>query len=80
MNRVEVTRFWCGLCFMQVCAVPDATDEEILKVCNTENPSGTSNGWAGVVRKLDDCSSLSEKQLPGHCEDFPDRIHYLVFC
>lgn len=79
-NRVVVTRFWCGICGMQVCAVPDATDKEILEVCNRENPSGTSNGWSIVIRKLDDASQLSEKQLPGPCADFPERIHYLVVC
>ena len=80
MKRVEVTRFWCGLCFMQVCAVPDATNEEILEVCNRENPSGTEHGWVGVVRKLEDARDITEKQLPGPCENFPNRTHFLVFC
>ena len=41
-KRVIVTKFYNGLCGMQVCAVHDATDEEVLAVCNRENPSGTS--------------------------------------
>ena len=50
MNRVEVTRCVIGACFMQVCCVQDATDEEILEVCNRENPSGTEHGWGKVHR------------------------------
>ena len=36
---------------MGVCAVNEATDQEILRVCNQENMSGTSNGWAHVIRE-----------------------------
>lgn len=79
MDRVVVTAPILGLCHMQVCAVKDATDEEILTVCNKNNPSGTTNGWAVVIRSLsqaDDCENL----LPIQCEDFPDRQHLLIYC
>ena len=33
MERVVVSREFMGLFSMQVCAVKDATDEEILEVC-----------------------------------------------
>lgn len=59
---------------MQVCAIKDATDEEILEVCNKENPSGTSGGWLEVVREGE------ENMLPVTCEDHPERVHYLVVC
>lgn len=38
MDRVLVIRTFVGICHMQVCAVNDATDEEILAVCNHANP------------------------------------------
>ena len=72
MERVIVTNPFNGLCHMQVCAIADATDEEILEVCNRENPSGTSLGWCGVIREGDGA--------PVQCQDFPDRTHFLVNC
>jgi len=80
LKRVEVTRVWCGFCSMQVCVIPGATDEEILEVCNSENPSGTSGGWSKVIRKMEDVVWGSESMLPDHCEEYPERIHYLVVC
>jgi len=60
---------------MQVCAEAEATDEEILAVCNRENPSGTSMGWSRVVRE--DCDSA---QGPVPCDDRAGRAHILVLC
>jgi hypothetical protein len=51
VERVVVTRAFLGICHMQVCAVADATDEEILTTCNSQNPSGTSGGWSRVIRE-----------------------------
>ncbi len=51
MDRVVVTIPFSGICYMQVCAVSDATDEEILEVANSKNPSGTTNGWVEVARE-----------------------------
>lgn len=70
--RVIVTNPVIGLCFMQVCAVEDATEEEILRVANRENPSGTSNGWSSIVR--------DEPNGPGPCAEINGRIHYLLVC
>ena len=74
-SRVVISRFFCGLLYMQVCCVADATDEEILKACNDRNPSGTSNGWCHVVR-LD----TDKNKEPGPCQDHPGRVHILVSC
>jgi len=64
-----------ALTTMQVCAVADADDKEILLVCNRDNPSGTTGGWQRVIRKR------TEKiDGPGPCADYPGRIHYLVQC
>lgn len=63
MKHVEITRIMMGFCHMQVCAEKDATDEKILEVCNTENPSGTRNGWGVVVRKG------RKNQMPTACEE-----------
>lgn len=70
--RVMVTRPVLGLFYMQVCAAAEATDEEILAVCNRENPSGTTNGWTTVIRDGDG--------EPVQCDGDPDRLHFLVSC
>ena len=72
-KRVIVTRPVIGFAHMQVCAVADATDEEILSVCNSENPSGTSHGWTGVIRE-------EGVQGPIQCATDPKRTHFLVSC
>ena len=77
MNRVVVTREFSGLVHMQVCAVKDATDEEILEVCNRESPAGTTNGWAAVCHADHE---LFGKTAPVVCQEDPDRIHYMVAC
>ena len=74
MKRIIVTRTILGPAHMQVCAVSDATDEEILETCNKENPAGTQNGWSTVHHE-------KNEQGPVACTDFPEeRIHYLVRC
>jgi len=72
MAKVIVTRPMLGLCHMQVCAIKDVTDEEILEVSNRENPSGTTGGWSSVIREGDG--------KPGQCSDYPNRMHFLVQC
>lgn len=64
-----------ALCYMRVCAHKDAQDDEILRVCNEQNPSGTTNGWATVVREEDD-------RWPGpvQCADDETRQHIVVLC
>lgn len=73
LNRVIVTKPYVGICHMQVCAMNDATDEEILSEANAQNPSGTTNGWGVVIRSGDG------KPVP--CGDHAEtRIHLLVGC
>lgn len=76
-KRVVITRPFVGLVGMQVCAVKDVSDEEVLRVCNLENPSGTSLGWCNVIRQagLD-----RQQQNPVACSDDPGRLHFLVGC
>jgi hypothetical protein len=76
MDRVVVTSPWMGLIAMQVCALKDATDEEILKVCNRDNPAGTTNGWCTVVRKDEE----HPERKPVLCADDPERMHFIVLC
>jgi len=80
MARVLVMNPLAVLSGMAVCAVADATDEEILDVCNRENPSGTRGGWSSVVRTLDQTINNNEGQVPCPCRDHPERMHFLVFC
>lgn len=80
MNRVVVTRQMFNIFTMQVCAIQDATDEEILEVCNRENVAGTENGWQTVIRTPNGEFGQEENKRPVPCIDNPDRIHYLVLC
>jgi hypothetical protein len=75
MERVEITRPFIGLLYMQVCAVDDATDKEILEKCNKDNVCGTTLGWATVHR-----NPIDELKKPGPCADIPGRTHFLVSC
>ena len=72
MDRVVITNPAIGIYYMQVCVVADASDEEILEVCNRENPSGTTNGWTSIIRK--------GKGSPVKCADDPRRLHVLAVC
>jgi hypothetical protein len=72
MKRVEVTNPMVGICHMQVCTMADVTDEEILDVCNHENPSGTTGGWSQVIR--------SGEGEPVTCREDNNRKHFLVAC
>ena len=75
LNPKEVGLY--ALAFMQVCAATDATDEEILTVCNRENIAGTQAGWTRVNR---DTSEQRKVQGPVICAENPARIHLLVSC
>lgn len=78
MKRVIITIPVLGILYMQVCAIADATDEEILDVCNRENQSGTTTGWAGVIRE--EVNDFGKDQLPQVCSEYPDRKHFLIYC
>ncbi len=80
MERVIVTRPMVSIVAMQVCVVMAATNEEILEVCNRENPSGTSLGWTVVIRTEADLDTLPLNYLPIQCEDNSDRQHLIVVC
>lgn len=75
--RVVVTRPIKGIAHMQVCAVSDATDEEILEVCNRLNPSGAEHGWSSVCHED---SAFWGKVAPIQCADDPTRTHFIVSC
>ena len=77
MDRVIITKPIVGICHMQVCAHESVTDEEILKKCNQENPSGTTNGWT-TVHHTDD--EFWGKIGPVRCKDYADRKHYMISC
>lgn len=81
MERIIITKPIVNICTMQVCAIKDATDEEMLEACNRENPSGTNNGWSQVIRAVDEENMFKGKnKQPVICKDHPDRIHFLVLC
>ena len=72
MEKIVVTNPFAGICHMQVCCEKDAADEEILRVCNQENHSGTSNGWSSVIREGDGA--------PVVCAEDAERLHIMVAC
>ena len=81
-QRVCVTLPFAGLRAMQVCAVADATDEEILKVCNEENPQLVQRGWHTVVRTEADCERehVDKEAVPGKCVECEGRLHIIALC
>lgn len=81
-DRVVVNKLWTGLTSMEVCAVNDATDKEILQVCNRDNPAGTTNGWTVVVRGDNELKEhrLAETAKPVPCADHEGRTHFIVLC
>ena len=72
MDRVVITVPIVGVAHMQVCAVKDATDEEILAKC-AENIAGTQHGWTTVLRQ-------DGKAGPIPCVAHPGRVHFFVMC
>jgi hypothetical protein len=81
-DRVFISRPYVGLIAMQVCVLPEATDEEILHKCNSENPSGTSAGWSLVINSAEQAKEhgIDSSSAPGPCNDCEGRIHKIVLC
>lgn len=77
MDRIVTTNPMVGIIAMQVCAEADVTDEEILRHCNQDNPSGTTAGWCKVVRTEEDGMPNA---LPGPCAEHKGRTHFIVTC
>lgn len=75
-RRVVVSSIFAGIFSMQLCAVPDVTDEELLEVANRENPAGTEHGWMHVVRN----DTEYPRRNPVACNQYPARTHFLVDC
>lgn len=78
MNKVVINKAMLGIFNMSACADKNATDEEILEVCNRENPSGTSNGWVTVVRK--NHPEAPKESWPVICAADPNRLHFIIGC
>lgn len=76
MERVEVVKAVHGIVHMIVCALKDATDKEILAVCQRDNPSGTQNGWTSVIRADEEYP----RNNPVVCSEHPGRLHFMVSC
>jgi hypothetical protein len=81
-QRVCVTLPFAGLRAMQVCCEADATDAEILEVCNRENPQTVQRGWHTVVRSVDHAEELGVDvaAAPGQCADCAGRMHKIALC
>ena len=79
MDKVIITRPVLGFAGMQVCAEKDSSNEEILQVCNALNPSGTTHGWGIVVRTGEEVAD-GKALVPVQCEDYKDRLHFIVIC
>lgn len=67
-----VSRPMLGICHMQICGEADCTDEELLTYANKHNPSGTTHGWAKVIRE--------GESAPVDCSNEPERKHFILEC
>lgn len=83
-KRAMVTGAYAGLFACQVCVVPDATDEEILAVCNRDDPRTEGFSWTKVIRTKEDVKAEGLRSLdgssviPGQCVECPPRLHMIV--
>ena len=82
-ERVFLTGLYAGVWSNHVCVVPDATDEEILAVCNANEPSvyGKKYRWTRVIRTEEDAKAIGvswKDAKPGTCLECPPRIHMVV--
>lgn len=75
-ERVMIVKNFHGICHMIVCVEKDATNDEILEMCNRENPSGTSLGWCKVVREENE----DPNRNPVPCDEIDNRLHILIGC
>ena len=64
-----------GMLDMQVCVPKEWTDEQPLTFANSENPCGTSNGWA-IRRQGDKALSGCDERV--QCSDLPGRCHIML--
>lgn len=81
-QRVFVVKGYNGFRAQQVCVLPEATDEEILKACNAENPQLVTGGWHTVVRDEEHAKELGvdETAAPGKCVECEGRLHKIAIC
>jgi len=75
MDKIVIIHPAIGFCFSRVCAEKNATDQEILEICNARNPSGTQGGWSQVLR---DDAPVHQRPMP--CDDDSERLHCMVVC
>ncbi|GAA4465464.1 hypothetical protein [Novipirellula rosea] len=73
LQRVRITKAILGIVHMQVCAVDDATDEEILEFCNRNNSSDDHSVWKKVIRE-----GSEGPFSPTKCKDYEGRTHFVV--
>ena len=73
IQRVKIKKAILGIVHMQVCAVDDATDEEILEFCNRKNAAGVDNVWTKVIRE-----GSEGPFAPTKCNEQKGRRHFVV--
>jgi hypothetical protein len=71
MDDVDILNV--GICSIQVCVDNDLSDQQILNNLNRTYPSGTTNGWMQVERKI-------EGQTPVPCNTHQTRTHFIINC
>lgn len=64
-----------AMCYMQVCAYGEVSEEQVEERANTLNPPGTTGRWK-ITAEGPEGSDL----LPIQCQDNPARIHYMLSC
>ena len=81
-QRVLVTMPYAGFRAMQVCVMEGVPDDEILSICNAENPQLVSGGWHTIVRDAAHAAELGvdTTAAPGKCVECPGRWHKIALC
>lgn len=68
-----------GVLTMGACAPKTATKEEIERVVNEQHEAGTTLGW--VISNGETLPFSDEPNLcPCPCDEYEDRLHYLLNC
>jgi hypothetical protein len=66
---------------MNICADKTVSDEDILKFCNLNNPSGTVGGWTEVIRDPNARDCFDKVDMgPVICSNNQNKLHLMVSC
>jgi hypothetical protein len=75
-DEKKVDVYSVGICYMSICAEKSVSQRQIEIVANKEHPTGIKSRWSISKKgKFGDGSPM-----PKECEQWPNRLHYLLNC